>query len=63
MNSKKQGCYFNESITHCGPISYSDDHAFTKAINTSRTVAALERQITLYEKEVESIKISTRDTM
>ena len=61
MNSKKQGCYIDESLTRCGPISYSnDDLALTEAINTSRNMAALERQIELYAKEIESNKKSTR---
>ena len=63
MATKKMGSYFDEHITKCAPTEYTDDDiALTEAINTSRTVAALEKQVALYEKEIESVKRTTRIT-
>ena len=63
MADKKMGSYLDENITKHLPIEYTDDDlAFTETINTSRTVAALEKQVALYEKEIEAIKKSTRIT-
>ena len=63
MAVKKMGSYFDEHITKQMPVEYTeDDLELTNAINTSRTVAALEKQVALYEKEVEEIKRTTRIT-
>lgn len=63
MAEKKTGYYFDGSITKQGPMEYTeDDLVLTEAINTSRTVATLERQVDLYAQEVEAIKKSARHT-
>lgn len=59
MADKKRGSYFNEHITKCPEIEYTDDDlSLTQAINTSRSVAALERQVKLYEEEIATVKRS-----
>lgn len=63
MAERKIGHYLDGSVTKSILVEYTDDDlVLTEAINASKTVTALEKQIALYAQEIETMKKSVQTT-